>query len=118
MSSNFKFLSMEQPVVEDRQFLNELFTIRIMCEDDDVVSWEEEDGNITNDQTIYIIELLMRHNYLPTDEPIKQVLVTCGGDDDSGVIYVYPQDNNGDLIKCDGVSLYHIIPIQVLQTLQ
>jgi hypothetical protein len=60
----------------------------------------------------------MRNDYLPTDEPIKQVLICVGEEDERDVIYVYPQDSNGNLIKYDGLSFYHIIRVDELISLQ
>ena len=112
MVKNFKFLTKEKIV--DRQFLNEHFQINIKCEDDDVVSWEEEDGNITNDQTIYIIELLMRHNYLPTDEPVRLINIVAGSDGVEDIIDVFPYDGDDEPL----VSLSSVISLRHLNTLQ
>jgi len=117
MVKNFKFLKQEQ--VTDRQFLNEMFHINIKCEDDDVVSWEETEGNITNEQTIYIIELLMRHNYLPTDEPIRNIMVVNNYDGEEDVIDIYPTDIHGDsVIDNNGRTICPVIPQSTFITLQ
>ena len=103
----------------DRQFLNRPFNIKIKCEDDDVVSWEETEGYISNDQTIYIIELLMRHNYLPTDEPIRNITVVNGNDGEEDVVDVYPTDIHGDsVIDNNGRTICPVIPQSTFITLQ
>jgi hypothetical protein len=117
MVKNFKFLKQEQ--VTDRQFLNEMFHINIKCEDDDVVSWEETKGNITNEQTIYIIELLMRHNYLPTDEPISNIMVVSSNDGENDVIDIYPTDiHNCSVVDENGRTICPVIPQSTFITLQ
>jgi hypothetical protein len=117
MVKNFKFFKQEQIV--ERQFLNEMFHINIICEDDDVVSWEETMGNITNDQTIYIIELLMRHNYLPTDEPIRNIMVVSSNDGVEDVIDVFPTDiHNESVIDENGRTICPVIPLSTFITLQ
>ena len=117
MVKNFKFLTQEKIV--DRQFLNEMFHINIKCEDDDVVSWEETEGFITNDQTIYIIELLMRHNYLPTDEPTRKIMVVSSNDGNQDVVDVFPTDINDDEVRdINGIWLSRVIPQSTFITLQ
>lgn len=116
MKKDFKFLQMEP---QDRHFLNEMFHINIECEDDEVVWWEEIDGNITNDQTIYIIELLMRHNYLPTQEPIKYIMVVSNSDGERNVIDVFPTDNNCNMVYDeDGKTIAPVILQSHFLTLQ
>ena len=117
MVKNFKFLTQEK--IEDRQFLNEMFHINIKCEYDDVVSWEETEGNITNEQTIYIIELLLRHNYLPTDEPIRDISVVSSNDGEEDVIDIFPTDIHGDsVIDDNGRTICPVIPQSTFITLQ
>lgn len=117
MVTKFKFLSQEQ--ITDRQFLNEFFHICIKCEDDDVVSWEDINGNITNDQTIYIIELLMRHNYLPTDEPIRNISVVSSNDGVENVIDIIPTDEYDNLVEDEyGNTIAPVIKQSTFITLQ
>lgn len=117
MVTKFKFLTQEQ--ITDRQFLNEMFHISIKCEDDDVVSWEEINGNITNDQTIYIIELLMRHNYLPTDEPIRNITIVSGNDGVEDVIDIFPTDEFDNMVEDEnGNTIAPVIRQSTFITLQ
>ena len=104
--------------LKDKQFLTEMFHINIVCENNEIISWEEIDGVITNDQTNYLIELLLKHNLLPTEEPIRNITVVSNTDGVDDIIDVFPTDIDGDMVEDEnGVTICPVILVSKLSQL-
>lgn len=87
-----------------------MFEINITCNKGEMVCFEKQNGNITNEQTSYVIDLLKRHNYLPTDKQVKEINVVAGNED---IIDIFPYDEDGEAL----VDLSSVITVKHLTTL-
>jgi hypothetical protein len=117
MKETFKFLQKEP--LTDREFLKEQFQINLKCKDGEIVSWEEIDGYITYEQSIYIIRLLYKNNYLPMNENITQIMVVANHDGENEIIDVFCSDDDHNMYEDEnGNTISPVILLSHFLTLE